>query len=82
MKIKPLGDWVLIERVTKMEPDKEAYVPIEALIVNLSGTYTKDGAELPKGTRILIEPCMTQKFVQAGIEYLFVKEEGMIAVLE
>ncbi len=95
MKIRPLEDRVLVQRVEEKEvkkggiiiPDTAKEKPQEAKVVELgTGKVGKDGKKIPfnvkKGDLVLIEKYGGNEVKIDGEEYIITKEEDILAVLE
>ena len=95
MKIRPLEDRVLVQRVEEKEvkkggiiiPDTAKEKPQEAKVVELgTGKIGKDGKKIPfnvkKGDIVLIEKYGGNEVKIDGEEYIITKEEDILAVLE
>ena len=95
MKIRPLEDRVLVQRVEEKEvkkggiiiPDTAKEKPQEAKVVELgTGKIGKDGKTVPfnvkKGDLVLIEKYGGNEVKIDGEEYIITKEEDILAVLE
>lgn len=95
MKIRPLEDRVLVQRVEEKEvkkggiiiPDTAKEKPQEAKVVELgTGKTGKDGKKIPfnvkKGDLVLIEKYGGNEVKIDGEEYIITKEEDILAILE
>jgi chaperonin GroES len=95
MKVKPLGDRVLLKRVEAEEevrggiiiPDTAKEKPQEAEVVSVGdGKMDDDGKRLPmsvkKGDRVLIGKYSGTEVTIDNVEHVIVREEEILAVLE
>jgi len=95
MKIKPLGDRVLVKRLEAEEktaggivlPDSAKEKPKQGKIVEVGpGKVMEDGKfsemQVKKGDRILFSSFAGQEIKIDGEEYLIMDEENILAVLE
>ncbi len=95
MKVKPLGDRLLVKRVTEENvskggiiiPDTAKEKPLEADVVALgSGKVTDDGKTIPfqvaEGDRVLIGKYSGTDVKINGEEYLILREEDVLAILK
>ena len=95
MKIRPLEDRVLVQRVEEKEdkkggiiiPDTAKEKPQEAKVVELgTGKISKDGKKIPfnvkKGDLVLIEKYGGNEVKIDGEEYIITKEEDILAVVK
>ena len=94
MKIKPLGDRLLVKRVAEEEktkggiilPDSAQEKPLEANVISLgAGKTNKDGKDVPfqvtEGDRVLIGKYSGTDVKIEGEDYLILREEDVLAVL-
>jgi chaperonin GroES len=95
MKLRPLQDRVLIKRVAEegktkggiIIPDSAKEKPVEAEVVAVgSGRVGKDGKvrrlEVKVGDRILFAKYSGSDVKIDGVEYLIMREEDILAVLD
>ncbi|MCK9555988.1 co-chaperone GroES [bacterium] len=95
MKIRPLEDRVLVQRVEEKEvkkggiiiPDTAKEKPQQAKVIELgTGKIDKDGKKIPfnvkKNDLVLIEKYGGNEIKIDGEEYIITKEEDILAVLE
>ena len=95
MKIRPLGDRVLVEPIEQDEvqkggiiiPDSAKEKPMEAEVVALgSGKTTKEGKKLPfevkKGDRVIIEKYSGTEVTIDEQEYILIREDVILAVVK
>ena len=95
MKVKPLGDRVLLKRVETEEevrggiiiPDTAKEKPQEAEVVSVGdGKMDDDGKRLPmsvkKGDRVLIGKYSGQEITVDGKEYKIMRESEILARFE
>lgn len=95
MKIRPLEDRVLVQRVEEKEvkkggiiiPDTAKEKPQQAKVIELgTGKIDKDGKKIPfnvkKNDVVLIEKYGGNEIKIDGEEYIITKEEDILAVLE
>ena len=95
MKIRPLEDRVLVQRVEEKEvkkggiiiPDTAKEKPQQAKVIELgTGKIDKDGKKIPfnvkKNVVVLIEKYGGNEIKIDGEEYIITKEEDILAVLE
>ncbi|MDD5645487.1 MAG: co-chaperone GroES [bacterium] len=95
MKIKPLEDRVLVQRIEEKEvkkggiiiPDTAKEKPQQAKVIELgTGRIDKDGKKIPfnvkKNDIVLIEKYGGNEIKIDGEEYIITKEEDILAVLE
>ena len=94
MKVKPLGDRVLLKRIETEEemrggiiiPDTAKEKPQEAEVVSVGdGKLDDDGKRLPmtvkKGDRVLIGKYTGQDIKIDDIEHTIVREEEILAIV-
>lgn len=95
MKIKPLEDRVLVQRIEEKEvkkggiiiPDTAKEKPQQAKVIELgTGKIDKDGKKIPfnvkKNDIVLIEKYGGNEIKIDGEEYIITKEEDILAVFE
>lgn len=95
MKLKPLGDRVLIEAVEEKEvkkggiiiPDSAKEKPTESIIVALgTGKTDEDGNKVPfevkKGDRVLVSKYGGTEVKLDGKEYKILNSDDILAVIE
>ena len=94
MKLRPLGDRVVIKRVEQEEktkggiiiPDTAKEKPVEAEVIAVGpGKALKDGKirpiEVKQGDRVLIGKWSETEIKLEGIEHVIVREEDILAVV-
>jgi chaperonin GroES len=95
MKVKPLHDRLIVQRVEEEEktkggiiiPDTAKEKPIEGKVIAAgAGRIKKDGTKLPlevkKGDRVLYAKYGGTEVKIGGEEYLIMKEDDILAVIE
>ncbi len=95
MKVKPLGDRVLLKRVEPQEvvkggiiiPDTAKEKPLEAKVIYLGeGRKTNDGKtigfEIKEGDTVLIGKYAGQEIKIDDETYLILREEDILAIVE
>ena len=95
MKIKPLGDRVLVQRLEPAEvkkggiiiPDTAQEKPMEAKVIAVgSGKLTDEGKrlgfEVKKGDKVIITKYGGNEVKQDGEEYLIIGQEDILAIVE
>ena len=95
MKIRPLHDRILVERVEEQEvmkggiiiPDTAKEKPQEAKVIAVGGgKVTDEGTKLPMdvkvGDRILFGKYSGNEVKIDGEDYLILREEDILAILE
>ena len=95
MKVKPLGDRVLVIRVEEEEktsggiiiPDTAKEKPQEGKIVSLGpGKRGEDGKRVPMdlkaGDRILFSKYAGTEIKLDGVEHVFMKEDDILSIVE
>ena len=95
MKVKPLHDRLIVQRVEEEEktkggiiiPDTAKEKPIEGKVIAVgAGRIKKDGKKLPlevkKGDRVLYAKYGGTVVKIGGEEYLIMKEDDILAVIE
>jgi len=94
--IKPLGDRVLVEPLAKEEKTKSGIIipdtadkerPEQGTVIAVGeGRMTDDGILLPlsvkKGQKVIFSKYGPDEIKVAGKEYLIIKEENILAVIE
>jgi chaperonin GroES len=94
MKLRPLGDRVVIKRVEQEEktkggiiiPDTAKEKPVEAEVIAVGpGKALKDGkirpVEVKQGDRVLIGKWSGTEIKLEGAEHVIVREEDILAVV-
>ncbi len=95
MKIKPLQDRILVQRVEEEQttkggiiiPDTAKEKPIEGKIVAVGGGRVgDDGKKIPlevkKGDRVLFGKYGGTEVKIEGVEYLIMREEDVLGIIE
>jgi len=94
MNIQPLGERILVKRVESESkkggiiiPDSAKEKPMEAEVVALgSGKLLKNGKKQPfevkKGDRVLIEKYSGTEVTLDDVEYILIREDGILAILK
>jgi len=95
MKIKPLQDRILVQRVEEEQttkggiiiPDTAKEKPIEGKIVAVgSGRVGDDGKKIPlevkKGDRVLFGKYGGTEVKIEGVEYLIMREDDVLGIIE
>ncbi|MDD5557939.1 MAG: co-chaperone GroES [bacterium] len=95
MKIKPLGDRILVQRLEEAEvkkggiiiPDTAKEKPMEAKVIEVGpGRRDDDGKLIPlevkRGDRILIGKYSGTEVTIGDKEHLIVREEDVLAIVE
>ena len=95
MKLRPLGDRVLVTRVDEEEkskggiiiPDTAKEKPQEGKVVSVgNGRISEDGTVRPldvkKGDKVLFSKYAGTEINVESEEHLFIREEDVLAVLE
>jgi len=95
MKIRPLQDRILVQRVEEEKttkggiiiPDTAKEKPIEGKIVAVgSGRVGDDGKKIPlevkKGDRVLFGKYGGTEVKIEGVEYLIMREEDVLGIIE
>jgi len=95
MKVRPLGDRVLVKRMEPQEvvrggiiiPDTAKEKPLEAKVISLGeGRKTKDGKtvgfEIKTGDTVLIGKYAGQEIKIDDEEFVILREEDILAVVE
>jgi len=94
MKIRPLGDRVLIERVEAEErskggiiiPDTAKEKPVEGRVVAVGeGRHTEDGKLVPmnvkEGDRVIYSKYAGTEVKIEGSEYLIMREDDILGIV-
>jgi len=95
MKVRPLHDRIIVQRLEEEEktkggiiiPDTAKEKPIEGKVIAVgAGRIKKDGAKMPlevkKGDRVLFAKYGGTEIKMDGEEYLMMKEEDILAIIE
>jgi chaperonin GroES len=95
MKVKPLHDQVIVQRLEEEErtkggiiiPDTAKEKPIEGKVIAVgTGRIKKDGTKIPlevkKGSRVLYAKYAGTEVKIDGEEYLIMKEDDILAIIE
>ncbi len=95
MKVRPLHDRLIVKRLEEEEktkggiiiPDTAKEKPIEGKVIAAGeGKINKDGKKMPmevkKGDRILFAKYAGTEVKMDGEEYLMMKEDDVLAVIE
>jgi len=95
MKVRPLHDQVIVQRLEEEErtkggiiiPDTAKEKPIEGKVIAVgTGRNKKDGTKIPlevkKGNRVLYAKYAGTEVKMDGEEYLIMKEEDILAIIE
>ena len=95
MKVKPLGDRILVKRIEAEEktaggivlPDTAKEKPKEGKVVAVGGGKTLDSGELSPpavkdGDRIIFSSYAGTEVKIDGEEYLIMKEDDVLAIVE
>ncbi len=95
MKVRPLHDPLIVKRLEEEEktkggiiiPDTAKEKPIEGKVVAAGeGKINKDGKKIPmevkKGNRILFAKYAGTEIKMEGEEYLMMKEDDVLAIIE
>ena len=95
MKVRPLHDRLIVKRLEEEEktkggiiiPDTAKEKPIEGKVIAAGeGKINKDGKKIPmevkKGDRILFAKYAGTEVKMDGEEYLMMKEDDVLAVIE
>ena len=95
MKVRPLHDRVIIQRLEKEEktkggiiiPDTAKEKPIEGKVIAVgAGKTKKDGRKVPlevkKGDRVLYSKYAGTEVKMDGDEYLMMTEDDILAIIE
>jgi chaperonin GroES len=94
MKIRPLGDRIVVKRLQQEEktkggiiiPDTAKEKPLEALVVAVgSGKVLKNGKtrklDVKEGDRILIGKYSGNEVKLDGVEHVIINEDDVLAVM-
>ena len=95
MKVRPLHDKVIVQRLEEEErtkggiiiPDTAKEKPIEGKVIAVgTGRNKKDGTKIPlevkKGNRVLYAKYAGTEVKMDGEEYLIMKEDDILAIIE
>ncbi len=95
MRVKPLHDRLIIQRMEEEEktkggiiiPDTAKEKPVEGKVIAVgAGRLKKDGTKVPleikKGDRVLYAKYAGTEIKIDGEEYLMMKEDDILAVIE
>ena len=95
MKVKPLHDQVIVQRLEEEEktkggiiiPDTAKEKPIEGKVIAVgAGRIKKDGTKIPlevkKGNRVLYAKYAGTEVKIDGEEYLIMKEDDVLGIVE
>jgi len=95
MKVRPLHDRLIVQRLEEEEktkggiiiPDTAKEKPIEGKVIAVgAGRIKKDGTKIPlevkKGNRVLYAKYAGTEVKIDGEEYLIMKEDDVLAVIE
>jgi chaperonin GroES len=95
MKIKPLGDRILVKRIKEEErtkggiiiPDTAKEKPQEGKVVSVGkGKYSDDGKLIPievkAGDRILFGKYSGSEFKHEGEDLLILREDDILGIIE
>lgn len=95
MKVRPLHDQVIVQRLEEEErtkggiiiPDTAKEKPIEGKVIAVGpGKNKKDGTKIPlevkKGNRVLYAKYAGTEVKIDGEEYLIMKEDDILAIIE
>ena len=94
MKIQPIGERILVKRVeteTKkggiIIPDTAKEKPMTAEVIALgTGKTDKDGKKVPfevkKGDTVLIEKYSGTEVTIDDVEYILIREDGVLGILK
>jgi chaperonin GroES len=95
MKVRPLHDRVIVQRLEEEEktkggiiiPDTAKEKPIEGKVIAVgAGRIKKDGTKIPlevkKGNRVLYAKYAETEVKIDGEEYLIMKEDDILAIIE
>jgi chaperonin GroES len=94
MKIRPLGDRIVVKRLQQEEktkggiiiPDTAKETPLEALVVAVgSGKVLKNGKtrklDVKEGDRVLIGKYSGNEVKLDGVEHVIINEDDVLAVV-
>jgi len=95
MKVRPLNDRIIVKRLEEEEktkggiiiPDSAKEKPVEGKVIAVGdGRINKDGKKIPmeikKGDRVLFAKYGGTEIKMDGEEYLMMKEDDVLAVIE
>ena len=95
MKVRPLHDRLIVQRLEEEDktkggiiiPDTAKEKPIEGKVIAAgAGKINKDGKKIPmevkKGDRVLFAKYAGTEVKMEGEEYLMMKEDDVLAVIE
>ena len=95
MRVRPLHDRLIVQRLGEEEktkggiiiPDTAKEKPIEGKVIAVgAGRIKKDGTKMPleikKGDRVLYAKYAGTEIKMDGEEYLMMKEDDILAVIE
>jgi chaperonin GroES len=95
MKVRPLHDRLIVQRLEEEEktkggiiiPDTAKEKPIEGKVIAVgAGRIRKDGTKMPfevkKGNRVLYAKYTGTEVKIDGEEYLIMKEDDILAIIE
>jgi chaperonin GroES len=95
MKVKPLHDRLIIQTLEEEEktkggiiiPDTAKEKPVEGKVIAVgAGRIKKDGTKMPleikKGDRVLYAKYAGTEIKMDGEEYLMMKEDDILAIIE
>ena len=95
MKVRPLHDQVIVQRLEEEErtkggiiiPDTAKEKPIEGKVIAVgTGRNKKNGTKIPlevkKGNRVLYAKYAGTEVKMDGEEYLIMKEDDILAIIE
>jgi len=95
MKVRPLNDRIIVKRLEEEEktkggiiiPDSAKEKPVEGKVIAVGdGRISKDGKKIPmeikKGDRVLFAKYGGTEIKMDGEEYLMMKEDDVLAVIE
>ena len=95
MKVRPLNDRIIVKRLEEEEktkggiiiPDSAKEKPVEGKVIAVGdGRINKDGKKIPmeikKGDRVLFAKYGGAEIKMDGEEYLMMKEDDVLAIIE
>ena len=95
MKVRPLNDRILVKRLEEEEttkggiiiPDSAKEKPAEGKVVAAgNGKVGEDGKRIPlevkKGDRVLLGKYAGTEIKLDGVEYVFMKEDDILSIVE
>jgi chaperonin GroES len=95
MKVRPLYDRLIVQRLEEEEktkggiiiPDTAREKPVEGKVIAVgAGRIKKDGTKMPleikKGDRVLYAKYAGTEIKMDGEEYLMMKEDDILAIIE